>query len=174
MKSNWAACYKAVLKHEGGYVNHPKDPGGMTNLGVTKRVWESYIGKPVGEAEMRALTPAVVEPLYRKNYWDAVAGDELPGGLDFSVFDYAVNSGTSRAGKTLQRVVGAKPDGAVGLQTIAKVREYCDKMGVAVLIEEYNDSRLAFLQGLSTWGTFGKGWSRRVAETRETSLKMKG
>jgi lysozyme family protein len=81
MKENFDDALKAILKHEGGYVNHPKDPGGMTNLGVTKKVWEAWVGKAVDEKEMRALTPEVVGPMYKKKYWDAVKADEMPDGL---------------------------------------------------------------------------------------------
>ena len=92
MKENFAEALEHVLKHEGGYVNHPSDPGGMTNLGVTKRVWEEWIGHEVDEKTMRALTPADVGPMYKAKYWDKVKGDELPSGVDYAVFDAAVNS----------------------------------------------------------------------------------
>lgn len=173
MNKNWNESFLKMLKHEGGFVNHPRDPGGMTNLGVTKRVWEAYTGKSASEADMRALTPEKVKPLYKNNYWDAVLADQLPSGVDFSVFDFCVNSGPGRAARTLQTVVGAKPDGGIGPKTLAAVEKYVEDMGAAVLIEEYNDARLSFLKSLSTWDTFGKGWSRRVDETREFSLSLK-
>ena len=99
MKDNFDDCLKMLLKHEGGYVNHPKDPGGETNLGVTRKVWEEWIGKPAGPDAMKKLTVNDVAPLYRKMYWDKVRGDDLPGGVDWAVFDWAVNSGTGRAAK---------------------------------------------------------------------------
>lgn len=173
MNKNWPVSFKAMLKHEGGYSNHPRDPGGMTNLGVTKRVWDAYTGTSADEKTMRSLTPEMVEPLYKKNYWDAVCADQLPSGVDFSVFDFCVNSGPGRATRTLQTVVGAKPDGDIGPKTLAAVEKYVDDMGATILIEEYNDARLTFLKSLSTWGTFGKGWERRVNETRELSISMK-
>ena len=80
MKENFDEALKALLKHEGGYVNHPADPGGMTNFGVTKRVWEEWVGHAVDEQTMRGLTPDAVAPLYRQRYWDAVRGDDLPHG----------------------------------------------------------------------------------------------
>ena len=110
MKENFDEALKAILHHEGGFVNHPKDPGGMTNLGVTKRVWEEYVGHEVDEKAMRALTPADVDTLYRRKYWDKVRGDELPAGVDYAVFDAAINSGPGRASKWLQTAVGAVPD----------------------------------------------------------------
>ena len=87
MKENWENAFLAVLKHEGGYVNHPRDPGGMTNLGVTKRAWEAYVGHEVDEAAMRALTPDVVKPFYKKMYWDKIKGDDLPPGVDYAAYD---------------------------------------------------------------------------------------
>ena len=95
--SNWDDAFKLMLKSEGGFVNHPQDPGGMTNLGVTKSTWENWIGRQSDEAEMRNLTPAKVEPLYKKKYWDAVRADELPNGISYLVFDFAVNAGVEGA-----------------------------------------------------------------------------
>jgi lysozyme family protein len=168
MKENFPAALNALLKHEGGYVNHPSDPGGMTNLGVTKRVWEEWVGHKVDEKQMRALTPELVAPLYKKKYWDKVCGDELPTGLDLAVFDLAVNSGPGRAAKMLQKVLGVPQDGAIGPQTLAKAVN----VDSSKLIADYNAERLAFLQALPTWGTFGKGWGRRVAEVTEQATHM--
>lgn len=168
MKENFDTALKALLKHEGGYVNHPSDPGGMTNLGVTKRVWEEWVGHDVDEKQMRALTPELVASLYKKKYWDKVCGDELPTGVDLSVFDLAVNSGPGRAAKMLQKVLGVTQDGAIGPQTIAKALN----VDSSKLIEDYNAERLAFLQALPTWSTFGKGWGRRVAEVTEQATHM--
>jgi len=168
MTENFPAALNALLKHEGGYVNHPSDPGGMTNLGVTKRVWEEWVGHEVDEKQMRALTPELVAPLYKKKYWDKVCGDELPTGLDLAVFDLAVNSGPGRAAKMLQKVLGVTQDGAIGPQTLAKAVN----VDSSKLIADYNAERLAFLQALPTWGTFGKGWGRRVAEVTEQATHM--
>lgn len=168
MKENFDAALKAILHHEGGFVNHPKDPGGMTNLGVTKRVWEEWVGHEVDEKAMRALTPADVDPLYRRKYWDRIKGDDLPTGVDYAVFDAAINSGPGRAAKWLQQTVGAVPDGAIGAGTLGKVAE----MEPTEIIEKYQATRLAFMQSLPTWDTFGKGWGRRVTEVKEAALKM--
>ena len=170
MKDNFEQCLALVLKHEGGYVNHPKDPGGMTNLGVTKRVWEEYVGHTVDEAAMRALGPADVAPLYKKNYWDKIHGDELPAGVDYACFDLAVNSGVGRAAKILQKALGVNPDGAIGPATLNAVAS-CNPREVA---SEICDLRLGFLQSLPTFDTFGKGWSRRVAEVEKLSFEMVG
>ena len=103
MKENYDHCLEMILHHEGGYVNHPKDPGGETNLGVTKRVYEEH----GGTKDMKDLTVEDVAPIYKKSYWDRVKGDELPAGLDLCVFDFGVNAGTGRAAKYLQNLVGA-------------------------------------------------------------------
>ena len=166
MKENLLPAMEHMLKHEGGFVNHPADPGGMTNLGVTQRVWENWLGHPVGEKEMRALTPAIVAPMYKKQYWDKVAGDRLPSGVDYIVFDAAVNSGPGRAAKWLQMVVNVSADGAIGPVTLKAVAA----MPVDQLIEDYQAMRLEFLKNLSTWDTFGRGWGRRVAEVKEAAL----
>jgi lysozyme family protein len=116
--ANFSKCLDMLLHHEGGFVNHPDDPGGMTNLGVTKAVYEKYIKRNATEAEMRALTKIDVSPIYRSNYWDRGHCDDLPSGVDWSVFDWGVNSGMGRAAKALQRVVGVTADGAIGPMTI--------------------------------------------------------
>lgn len=170
MKENFDDALAAVLHHEGGYVNHPSDPGGMTNLGCTKKVWEEWVRHPVDEATMRALTPADVAPLYRKKYWDAVRGDDLPAGVDYAVFDCAINSGPGRAAKFLQEVVGVSADGAIGPATLRAVAA----MPPAEIVQKYQARRLAFLQALPTWGTFGKGWGRRVSEVQIAAADMAG
>lgn len=170
MKDNFEQCLALVLKHEGGFVNHPKDPGGMTNLGVTKKVWEEWVGYTVDESAMRALGPTDVAPLYKKNYWDRVSGDDLPTGVDYSVFDLAVNSGVSRAAKFLQAACGVAQDGNIGPATLAAVAAFHPRDLSTAICEK----RLAFLQALPTWNTFGKGWNKRVAEVEETAFKMVG
>jgi len=168
MKSNFESALQAILHHEGGYVNHPADPGGMTNLGVTKRVWEEWVGHPVDEKTMRELTPAQVAPMYKAKYWDKIKGDDLPEGVDYCVFDAAVNSGPGRAAKWLQSCVGVEPDGGIGPKTLAAVAAFDPKE----LVDDYAKRRLSFLSDLPTWGTFGKGWSRRVAEVRTAATTM--
>lgn len=168
MKANFEAALQAVLHHEGGFVNHPADPGGMTNLGVTKAVWEEWVGHEVDEKTMRALTPAQVGLMYKAKYWDKIKGDDLPEGVDYAVFDAAVNSGPGRAAKWLQSCVGVEPDGGIGPKTLAAVAAFDPKE----LVEDYAKRRLSFLMDLSHWGTFGKGWSRRVAEVQNTASTM--
>jgi lysozyme family protein len=168
MKDNFDSALKAILHHEGGFVNHPADPGGMTNLGVTKKVWEEWVGHPVDEKAMRALTPEIVGPMYKAKFWDKVKGDDLPNGVDYCVFDAAVNSGPGRAAKWLQACVGVDQDGGIGPKTLAAVAAFDPKD----LVEDYNKRRLSFLMDLPHWGTFGKGWGRRVAEVKSTASSM--
>jgi lysozyme family protein len=140
----------------------------MTNLGCTKAVWEEFVGHPVSEADMRALTPASVAPLYKRKYWDKVAGDDLPAGLDYAVFDAAINSGPGRAAKWLQEVAGVPADGSIGKQTLAAV----DAFSPLELIAQYNDKRLQFLESLPTFATFGKGWSNRVSSVQSIASQQ--
>jgi lysozyme family protein len=168
MKDNFDSALKAVLHHEGGFVNHPADPGGMTNLGVTKRVWEEWVGYEVDEKTMRGLTPEIVGPMYKAKYWDKIKGDDLPTGVDYAVFDAAVNSGPGRAAKWLQSCVGVEPDGGIGPKTLAAVAAF----DPAELVEDYAKRRLSFLMDLPHWGTFGKGWGRRVAAVQTVATSM--
>jgi lysozyme family protein len=168
MKENFEEALKAILKHEGGFVNHKLDPGGMTNLGVTKRVWETWVGKTVSEADMRALTPATVAPMYRKQYWDAVKGDELPSGLDYLMFDFAINAGVSRAIRTMQKAIGTTPDGAIGPKTMQALRD----ADPDALIAKFSDEKETFYRSLPTFATFGKGWLRRVAEVKSHAVTL--
>lgn len=168
MKENFRKALEHTLAEEGGFVNHPRDPGGMTNLGVTKAVWEEWVGHPVDEKAMRALTVADVEPLYKRRYWDRVRGDDLPDGVDLIVFDTAVNSGPGRAIKFLQGCVGVDVDGALGPKTLAAVRAADSQK----LVEDYAKRRLSFLADLPTWDVFGKGWSGRVARVQNIANDM--
>jgi lysozyme family protein len=168
MKDNFAAALAHVLLSEGGYVNNPKDPGGMTNLGCTKAVWEEFVGHPVSETDMRELTPADVAPLYKRKYWDKVAGDDLPAGLDYCVFDAAINSGPGRAAKWLQEVAGVNADGSIGPATLKAI----DAFSPLEIIAQYNDKRLQFLESLPTFATFGKGWSNRVSSVQSIASQQ--
>lgn len=170
MENNFRNCLKHVLMHEGGFVNHPSDPGGITNLGVTKSAWEAFVGHPVTEADMRALAPDMVEPFYRERYWNVCRCDELQSGLDYLIFDVAVNSGTGRAAKFLQAQLGVAVDGSIGARTMAA---YKLRHGDTVqLINNIADKRQAFWESLKTYPDFGKGWKRRGDEVRATALTM--
>ena len=168
MQSNWDNSFKLMLKSEGGFVNHPSDPGGMTNLGVTKATWENWVGRESDEAEMRGLIPEKVEPLYKKKDWDAVRGDELPMGLDYLMFDFAVNAGAGRAIKTLQTAVGVTPDGGFGPMTMAAVQA----VDPNDLIERFSQAKEDFYRSLTTFATFGKGWLNRVADVKVKASAM--
>jgi lysozyme family protein len=159
MITNFDTALSHVLASEGGYVNNPKDPGGITNLGCTKTTWEMFVGHPVSEADMRNLTPDDVKPLYKRKYWDKVSGDLLPAGLDYAVFDAAINSGPGRAAKWLQEIVGVTADGSIGPGTLKAVEAF----NALDLIAKYNEKRLQFLESLPTFSTFGRGWSNRVS-----------
>lgn len=170
MRANFATALKDLLApdREGGFSDDPRDPGGMTNLGVTRTVWQEWVGHPVSEKEMRELTPAKVAPLYKAKYWDKVKGDDLPSGVDYAVFDAAVNSGPGRAAKWLQACVGVEVDGGIGPKTLAAVAK-ADK---AALLSDYAKRRLSFLTELPTWDTFKGGWTRRVTEVQAASENM--
>jgi lysozyme family protein len=164
MEANFQRSFTAVLAHEGGYVDHPKDPGGATNLGITigtAKANRMDIDKDgdVDKADVRLIKPSDAGPVYKARYWDAVRGDDLPYGVDYAVFDYAVNSGPARAAMHLQEVVGVAPDGKIGPLTLAAVASW----DAVTLVEALCAKRIAFLKRLSTWGTFGKGWSSRVS-----------
>ena len=168
MQSNWPQSFRLMLASEGGFSNHPSDPGGMTNLGVTKATWENWVGRESDEAEMRGLTPEKVEPLYKKKYFDAVRGDELPMGLDYLMFDFAVNAGAGRAIKTLQTAVGVTPDGGFGPMTMAAVQA----VDPNELIERFSQAKEDFYRSLTTFATFGKGWLNRVADVKIKASAM--
>ena len=168
MQSNFEQCFALVLKNEGGYVDNPADPGGATNLGCTKAVWEQYIGRSVTKDDIKALTPNDVMPLYKAKYWDTIKGDDLPEGVDYAVFDFAINSGPSRAAKALQSVLSITVDGQIGSATL-RALETANPREVATAVCE---ARLAFLQSLPTYGTFGKGWSNRVSEVEKIAFNM--
>jgi lysozyme family protein len=168
MEANFRRALPLVLKHEGGFVNHPRDPGGATNKGITLANYRRYVKQDGSVDDLKAIRPDEVERVYKLFYWDAVKADLLPPGVDYAVFDFAVNSGPGRAIRFLQRVVGAVQDGAIGAATLAAVKATSHDR----IINRLCDDRLSFLQGLSTWSTFGKGWGSRVAGVRAHALDM--
>ena len=168
MKENWDQCFASVIKNEGGFVNHPKDPGGMTNLGVTRANWEMFLNRNVTEAEMRSLTPESVKGFYKVQYWDKIKGDQLPAGIDYAAFDFAVNSGVSRAAKMLQQIAGALVDGVLGPKSMEAIKS-CD---ADQTVDAICDMRLDFLKRLSNWDTFGSGWEQRVKRVKAKAMSM--
>lgn len=168
MRANFDACLDHVLRSEGGYVDHPADPGGATNMGITHHTLASWRGNPVSKADVRALTRKEAEAIYRSRYWDMVRGDELPAGIDLVAFDGAVNSGPSRGAKWLQSALGVDQDGRIGPVTLSAA----SRSPRRPVIDDACDRRLSFLRGLSTWAHFGRGWSSRVESVRATAHKM--
>lgn len=167
MNSNFDKCLALVLVHEGGYVNHPRDPGGATNRGVTQAVYDAYRktrARPV--QSVKFITDDEVKAIYRFQYWDRVQGDLLPAGLDYAVLDFAVNSGVGRASKYLQAVVGTPQDGVIGARTLAAIQSPTNAINALC------DRRMSFLRNLRTFLTFGKGWTRRVNDVRAHALEM--
>ena len=170
MISNFQASLALVLKSEGGFVNHRNDPGGMTNLGVTRNVWKEWVKHEVDEAEMRSLTPELVAPLYKANYWDACKCSDLPIGVDYVVFDSAVNMGGSRAARLLQTVLGVTADGVIGRATIAAA----SAADPVELLEAFSQGKGEFYKSLPTFATFGKGWLNRVTHVQDAAEQMIG
>lgn len=148
----FTACLPITLAYEGGYVDHPKDPGGATNLGITIKTLSGWLGRPATKAEVKALTVDKAAPIYRRNYWDAAGCGGYRPGADLCVFDGAVNSGVSRS-------VGWAKQVKAGADAKAFVAQFCD-------------IRLGFLKRLGTWSTLGKGWSNRVAAIRAKATTM--
>ena len=168
MQNNFERSLALVLQHEGGYVNHPSDPGGRTNLGVTQRVWEQYVGHPVDEAAMRKLTKEMVAPLYRKQYWDVCHCDDLSAGVDYLAFDFSVNAGSFRSIKTIQRALNITADGVIGPVTVKAIQD----TNAEDFIEKFSDVKKSFYLGLANYPTFGKGWLNRVAEGKKAAEGM--
>ena len=168
MQANYDKCLETILHHEGGYVNHPKDPGGETNLGVTKRVYLEH----GGTKDMKDLLVEDVAPIYKKGYWDKMKGDDLPGGLDLCVFDFGVNAGPGRSAKYLQTMIGTVADGGIGPNTLKAVEAYVSEHGINKYIENFQEARQGYYEKLSTFETFGRGWTRRVTETTDLAKTM--
>ena len=169
MESNFFKSLEMVLKHEGGFVDHPEDPGGATNKGITHKTYADFLGRPLEDvSELKNIPDEHVEKIYKTGYWDRVKADELPSGVDFCTFDWAVNSGSGRAAKALQKAVQATPDGAVGPMTLAAVKDADAEEIIKAIAKE----REEFYRSLRTFETFGKGWLRRNEETRDFALEM--
>lgn len=168
MRDNFAPCLAEVLTHEGGWADHPQDPGGATMRGVTLATYRAFKGRNATKAELRNISDADLKAIYRGRYWDKVRADELPRGLDLVAFDPAVNSGPVRGAKWLQQALGVAQDGKVGPVTIKAART----AQAVPVIKRACSARMGFLRGLGTWGTFGKGWSRRVASIEARSVQM--
>ena len=165
-KSTFERALALVLELEGGFVDHPRDPGGATNLGITRATLARWRRRSVSAADVKALGRAEATAVYRRCYWDGVQGDELPAGLDLAVFDYAVNSGLARAARSLQVVLGLKPDGRIGPETVVTV----SARDAAETIRALTRERLRILRSLSTWPVFGRGWTSRTTRVEAEAL----
>lgn len=168
MRDNFERSLTEVLKHEGGWADHPKDPGGATMKGVTIGTFAQFKGRKVTKEELRNISDADLRAIYKRKYWDVVKGDDLPVGLDFVTFDAAVNSGPARGARWLQTALGVPADGKIGPVTIAAARA----ANVPQSIDYACNVRLDFLRKLKTWPTFGKGWARRVTDVRNAAKAM--
>ena len=167
--TNYRPCLDHVLRWEGGFVDHPKDPGGATNLGITRATLQRHRGRHVTAKDVRALQLSEAAEIYRAGYWMPVRGDDLPKGLDLVAFDAGVNSGPARGARWLQAGLRVPADGRVGPQTLKAARNAPDTVAV---IQRACAARMGFLQRLGTWSTFGRGWSRRVADTEAAAVAM--
>lgn len=165
-------CLELVLQSEGGFTSDPRDNGNAggksTNLGVTQAVWEEWLGHPVSIADMKALTPAKIAPMYETKYWKAASCEKLPQGLNLLVFSMAINSGVGRAIKLLQRSLGCVEDGVIGSVTLGKIKEY----SLLELIEKYSECRADFYKTLKSFPVFGKGWLNRVEKERLEAIDL--
>ena len=178
MISNWKQAFEQMLKSEGGFTDDERDNGnklpdgrkGSTMLGVTQFNWEQHVGHQVTHDDMRKLTPADVEPLYKKKYWDVVRADELPSGIDYLVFDMGVNAGPGRSIKLLQTAVGVTPDGGFGPMTMAAVQA----ADPVELIEKFSQAKEAFYRSLDSFAVYGTGWLNRVADVKLKASSMLG
>lgn len=166
--SNFERVMREIFHHEGGYVDHPADPGGATNKGITFAVLQSWRGKPITKQDVKDLTEEEARDIYQMNYWRPTRCDQLPDGVDLVMMDGSVNSGIGRAPKWIQLAVGVEPDGKIGPMTIAAINN-ADPIKV---IDMALDARLNFLQRLKHWETFGKGWKRRVDSVRQVAKDM--
>ncbi len=169
-----------VLRYEGGYVDHPNDPGGATNMGITRKTlarWRRI--SPwwkLSKREVRTLKRAEAARIYRALYWDRCRAGLLEPGLDFALFDFAVNSGPHRAVQQLQKLVGTLTDGIMGPLTLSAVRLFTknSKSGLADLIRALCAARLGFLRRLSSFSKFGRGWRARVDSVQAYALLSAG
>lgn len=170
--NNFKKCLPIILESEGGYVNHPQDPGGATNMGITFKTLKDYrasIGlHSTTVDDVKGLAPHTVEAIYRKNYWDRVEGDNLPSGVDLVGFDGAVNSGVSRGAKWIQSAAGATADGKIGPKSLLAI----SLKDPEAIVKSACAKRMGFLKSLNTFSTFGRGWTARVIKVEVKGVAM--
>lgn len=161
-EQNFNNVMDEVFKHEGGYVNDPRDAGGETNMGVSKRAHP--------DVDIKNLTKSTAKTLYARDYWQKVRAGQFPDGLDIALMDASVNSGNSRGSKWMQGALGVKRDGKIGPQTIAAARDKAPE-GIKV-IQDACAARMGFLRGLRVWSIYKGGWSTRVASVEAVGVRM--
>lgn len=172
MKENLDRCFQLVLGSEGGFVNNPADPGGATRWGVTQRTLGAWRKRPASIDDVKTLTQDEAVQIYSAQYAAPIRFDDLPSGLDLAVFDASINSGPNRAARLLQQTLGmpdAAVDGIIGAHTLAEINEFPDTVE---LVEAYCEARLDFMKSLTTWGTFGNGWTARVKRVQLDAVAM--
>lgn len=152
-------AFERVIGHEGGLVDDPADPGGLTKYGISQRAYPGV--------DIKALTLDDAKRLYKRDYWDRALADQYAGAIGFQLFDAAVNSGVTAACKLLQRAVGAQDDGVIGARTIAAIRA----MPVSAVVLRFNAERLEYMANAKGWPDFGKGWARREATNLRYAAK---
>lgn len=162
-------CVEIILRHEGGFAEHPDDPGGATNFGITHKTLAAWreVDKCTRE-EVRTLPIDEAKEIYRAQYWNALNCDNLPAGVDLVTFDFGVNAGVGRSARMLQDVVAVEQDGQVGPITVGAANQIDPEF----IITTFSDKRMAYYRKLSHWDTFGRGWARRTTETRDAALDM--
>jgi lysozyme family protein len=168
MKGNLENCMKLTFGSEGGYVNHPRDPGGPTKYGITLATLANYRNTHVDATDVQHLSLAEATAILEQQYWRKIWGDDLPRGIDYAIFDFAVNSGPAQAVKKVQEILHMDRDGVMGAFTLNALKAVDSE----TFIKEYMDLRLSYLKGLGTWSTFGDGWTNRVNHVRKASLAM--
>lgn len=168
--SNLEAYRPELRRHEGGFSDHPRDPGGATNYGITQKVYDAWrVSVGLVKQTVRDITKVTVDAIYRERYWDKIKGDDLPAGIDTCTFDAAVNSGVKQGAKWTQRALGVSADGKIGPLTVEAAKHAPNKPAV---IKDACRRRLSMLQGLRHWADFKNGWSRRVAEVEAFSVNL--
>ena len=172
MKDNFDVAFAQVMKSEGGYVWDKDDAGGETNLGVTIGAWGAYLNRAIQPGEMKALTIEQVKPFYRTMYWDKVKGDDLPKGIDYAVFDFAVNAGVGRAAKFLQRAVSVTDDGNIGPGTLAAVAKSFAKTVLANFSKQKEDFYRGLAEKNASQQKFLKGWLARLDHVNNDAIDM--
>jgi len=176
--SNWDSAFKLMLASEGGFSADERDHGnklpdgrpGSTMLGVTQYNWEHWTGHQVTHEQMKKLTPEDVKPFYKKKFWDVCRCDDMPSGIDYLVFDFAVNAGCGGSAKILQTAIGVTPDGGIGPITLAAV----NALDADELIQKFSQAKEDFYRGLGNFNVYGEGWLNRVAAVKVKATSMLG